>query len=825
MDSLNVKNENFLHENNVILPCVSPSSKGTAAVAFNVKLERAGLLMLPILLQLLEFHQVARLGELNKAIYNELRDNPQQCGYWNAMCISLCNLRGLYSPFIYELSYSRKKISLKSDQVKKHFWSDLWPARNKWKVEAMEDLNSRKDEEGEFKICVACRFRPGVRGKQDMNLPLHQFLKLRRKEVQSQIIDDQSDPQDKSILVGMQDPPEFLDPFLNCLMRQPVLLTTSNRILEHAIAVQCLLRNGRDPFNSRKLSRKDIVPQPELQARIKQWKEEKEHKTQESLAVGLDKVKTQLIDASAVDPALLEILQDAEKLSALADKTERLARRRKQFGTKAENEQSAISGSAEPEEEDLRTAIPLVSDADELANHGELREEGPVSVVNAVHSDEKTGWRKTQEAPRVVDVNEQSAQVNMHVHGVGVRNFQFSHVFDAQSTQVNVFNSAISPTIGHIMNGYNASILCYGQTGGGKTHTFFGPTSKLEFDAHDVHEYISMSQSVGGLLGTVSHSNLPDTVGLSVRACIELLIAKKHCEHRGINVNINLQYIEVHENTVTDLLTGEPVDIRRETGELVNAAEVPLEDVPSLLNILSLGQERKRFAATAMNERSSRSHTAMIIQVLQLESQKQIHASEEPQTIDLMVEEGRMVRSVLHLIDLAGSERVKKSKVQGTHFDETVGINSSLLVLGKCIAALVESKSHVPYLESKLTTMLRAAFGGNSRTTAIICTRSDDEHGEETLQSLRFGERCSMISNKTKSAAQSVESTLAALNASVIKVHEQLVSLERRGKHHLPSFAKLQASFLQIQKKRDELAKIVQKKQNPANSRLPLAVL
>ena len=177
MDSLNVKNENFLHENNVILPCVSPSSKGTAAVAFNVKLERAGLLMLPILLQLLEFHQVARLGELNKAIYNELRDNPQQCGYWNAMCISLCNLRGLYSPFIYELSYSRKKISLKSDQVKKHFWSDLWPARNKWKVEAMEDLNSRKDEEGEFKICVACRFRPGVRGKQDMNLPLHQFLK------------------------------------------------------------------------------------------------------------------------------------------------------------------------------------------------------------------------------------------------------------------------------------------------------------------------------------------------------------------------------------------------------------------------------------------------------------------------------------------------------------------------------------------------------------------------------------------------------------------------------------------------------------------------
>lgn len=37
--------------------------------------------------------------------------------------------------------------------------------------------------------------------------------------------------------------------------------------------------------------------------------------------------------------------------------------------------------------------------------------------------------------------------------------------------------------------------------------------------------------------------------------------------------------------------------------------------------------------------------------------------------------------------------------------------------------------------------------GGNSRTTAIINCRSDDTHGDETLQSMRFGERCAMISN------------------------------------------------------------------------------
>jgi Kinesin motor domain len=54
----------------------------------------------------------------------------------------------------------------------------------------------------------------------------------------------------------------------------------------------------------------------------------------------------------------------------------------------------------------------------------------------------------------------------------------------------------------------------------------------------------------------------------------------------------------------------------------------------------------------------------------------------------------------LHLVDLAGSERVKKSKATGIRLKEAVGINSSLLVLGKVIAALVESHRHVPYLVS-----------------------------------------------------------------------------------------------------------------------------
>ena len=63
--------------------------------------------------------------------------------------------------------------------------------------------------------------------------------------------------------------------------------------------------------------------------------------------------------------------------------------------------------------------------------------------------------------------------------------------------------------------------------------------------------------------------------------------------------------------------------------------------------------------------------------------------------------EAYALHSKLHLIDLAGSERVKKSKVYGQSFKEMNQINLSLSTLGKCIRALgddhIQSKMFLPY--------------------------------------------------------------------------------------------------------------------------------
>ena len=64
-------------------------------------------------------------------------------------------------------------------------------------------------------------------------------------------------------------------------------------------------------------------------------------------------------------------------------------------------------------------------------------------------------------------------------------------------------------------------------------------------------------------------------------------------------------------------------------------------------------------------------------------------------------------------MDLAGSERAKKTKAEGDRFKEGVDINKGLLSLGNVISALCDQKPFIPYRDSKLTRMLQGK-GTNS---------------------------------------------------------------------------------------------------------------
>jgi len=127
---------------------------------------------------------------------------------------------------------------------------------------------------------------------------------------------------------------------------------------------------------------------------------------------------------------------------------------------------------------------------------------------------------------------------------------------------------------------------------------------------------------------------------------------------------------------------------------------------------------------TNMNEHSSRSHSLLSVEV---EGENLIA--------------GIKYVGKLHLIDLAGSERLSKSLATGDRLEEAKAINKSLSALGNVIEALQKKSSHIPYRNSKLTYLLSDSLGGHAKTLMFINVSPNNTDAEETNCSLQFATR------------------------------------------------------------------------------------
>lgn len=104
-----------------------------------------------------------------------------------------------------------------------------------------------------------------------------------------------------------------------------------------------------------------------------------------------------------------------------------------------------------------------------------------------------------------------------------------------------------------------------------------------------------------------------------------------------------------------------------------------------------------------------------------------------------------------YFVDLAGSERVFSPV--GRLSKEAIEINKSLFVLRKVIISLEEmntseKEQYIPYRDSKLTSILKRAFGGNCLTTLIACINPHQDYLEETLSTLQYAVSASRIHNQ-----------------------------------------------------------------------------
>ena len=108
----------------------------------------------------------------------------------------------------------------------------------------------------------------------------------------------------------------------------------------------------------------------------------------------------------------------------------------------------------------------------------------------------------------------------------------------------------------------------------------------------------------------------------------------------------------------------------------------------------------------------------------------------------LTVKDGRIIRNTLHIIDLAGSERISKSQNKDEKLrKESICINLSLHSLSTVLNSIALKANHIPYRDSKLTHFLKDSLNENYNILLLLLVSPNVKDLGETISTLQFGER------------------------------------------------------------------------------------
>ena len=200
--------------------------------------------------------------------------------------------------------------------------------------------------------------------------------------------------------------------------------------------------------------------------------------------------------------------------------------------------------------------------------------------------------------------------------------------------------------------------------------------------------------------------------GIIPRAMQQVGLYKQDLEAKGWQYQMEVSFVEIYNESIRDLLRNNPSDdlkhdIKRDANGLVFITDVTMisvdpTNIEQIEGIMELASRHRSVGSTAMNDRSSRSHSIFALH---------LRASNDAQNISL--------KGTLSLVDLAGSERLDKSGVSGSQLKETVAINKSLSALVDVFSAIANKQQHVPFRNSKLTYLLQPALSGDGKTLMV----------------------------------------------------------------------------------------------------------
>ncbi|KAJ7324164.1 hypothetical protein JRQ81_017184 [Phrynocephalus forsythii] len=358
-----------------------------------------------------------------------------------------------------------------------------------------------------------------------------------------------------------------------------------------------------------------------------------------------------------------------------------------------------------------------------------------------------------------------------------VQKFTFSQVFGPETTQEELFDGAVKQSVLDFLKGRSHLIFTYGVTNAGKTYTYQGTEeasgilprsldllfnriqsklySGMDLKPHrcrehrrltkeEVREETSVKNSLLRLMKetdyqTSTHGNYSKTTDKSedLTGPVDEAEQSYADEKKGTKFSVWVSFCEIYNECFYDLLLPVSADKKRKVLRLAQDVRgcsyvkdlqwIQVSNSKEAFKLMRLGLKHQSFASTKLNANSSRSHCIFNVKMLKIDS-----------------EVSRVMQvNELFLCDLAGSERCTRTHNEGERLKESGNINTSLLILGKCINALKTSQQsklqqHIPFRESKLTHYFQGFFSGKGKVCMIVNVSQSAAAYDETLNVLKF---------------------------------------------------------------------------------------
>ncbi|CAA6673274.1 unnamed protein product [Spirodela intermedia] len=294
----------------------------------------------------------------------------------------------------------------------------------------------------------------------------------------------------------------------------------------------------------------------------------------------------------------------------------------------------------------------------------------------------------------------------------------------------------VESRIASVKSGGKCTIMMYGPTGSGKSHTMFGCI------------------------------NQP---GIVYRALRDILRRKEDCDDGG-GIFVQVAVLEIYNEEIYDLLPGTngpgpmPGSLReaRPRGRR-NASFICGNEAEKISREVAKVEKRRIVRSTLCNERSSRSHCLIILDV-------------------------PSVGGRLMLVDMAGSENIEQAGQSGLEAKLQTGkINQGNIALKRVVESIANGDSHVPFRDSKLTLLLQDSFEDDkSKILMILCASPDPREIHKTVSTLEYGAKAKCIVRAPHMAnpcrANSQESSSLALSARIVAMNQFISKLQTENK-------------------------------------------